>query len=70
MELGLSVWLLGKLFALLAFAIYVVFAAVVVRQVYLMTKTIAVGFELPIKLIAWIHLGVAVLAWLFVLVYL
>ncbi|MBI4059104.1 hypothetical protein HY404_02565 [Candidatus Microgenomates bacterium] len=64
------IWLAGKLFAIVAFAIYVIFAAVVVRQVYLMTKTISVGFELPVQTIAWIHLIIAVAILLFVVVFL
>ncbi|MBI2405620.1 hypothetical protein HYV21_01010 [Candidatus Microgenomates bacterium] len=66
----ISLWFVGKLFALLAFAIYVAFAAVVVRQVYLMTRTLVVGAEVPIQLLAWAHLAGAILALLFVLVYL
>lgn len=65
-----DLWILGKLFALLAFVIYVIFAGVVVRQVYLMTTTVRVGFELPIRTIAWVHLGAAILALLFVATYL
>ena len=66
----ISLWFAGKLFVLLAFAIYVAFAAVVVRQVYLMTRTLVVGAEVPIQLLAWVHLAGAILALLFVLVYL
>ncbi len=66
----ISLWFAGKLFVLLAFAIYVAFAAVVVRQVYLMTRTLVVGAEVPIQLLAWVHLAAALLALLFVLVYL
>ena len=66
----ISLWFAGKLFVLLAFAIYVAFAAVVVRQVYLMTRTLVVGAEVPIQLLAWVHLAAAFLALLFVLVYL
>lgn len=66
----IDLWILGKLFALLAFVIYVIFAGVVLRQVYLMTKTVSVGFELPLRTVAWAHLGAAVLALLFVATYL
>lgn len=60
--------LLTKLFFLIAFFVYVFFAGVVVRQVYLMTGTLEVGFETQIRLIAWIHFFVAVGVLLFALV--
>lgn len=66
----IDLWILGKLFALLAFVIYVIFAGVVVRQIYLMTTTVKVGFELPLRGIAWAHLGAAILVLLFVAAYL
>lgn len=40
--------------------IYVVFAVVVVRQVKLMTETLKVGFETPIKTLALIHAVTAI----------
>lgn len=64
--IGISVWLVAKIFVLIALAIYIVFAAVIVKQVSLMIKTIKVGFEAPIKFAAWGHLlfalGIFVLA--------
>lgn len=66
----IDLWILGKLFALLAFVIYVIFAGVVVRQIYLMTTTVKVGFELPLRIVAWVHLGIAILVLLFVATYL
>lgn len=53
---GLSVWLIAKIFVLIALGLYIVFAAVIVKQVNLMIKTIKVGFEAPIKFVAWGHL--------------
>ena len=58
--IGISVWLVAKIFVLIALAIYIVFAAVIVKQVSLMIKTIKVGFEAPIKFVAWGHLLFAV----------
>lgn len=69
-NLEISVWFLGKIFAVSAFIIYVVFASVVVRQVYLMTRTVSVGLEGVIKFLIWLHLGLAIFALLFVLVFL
>lgn len=67
-EVGLSFVLVGKIFALIGLAIYIVFALVVVRQVTLMTDTIEVGLELFIKLIAWAHLIFAVFVFLTALI--
>lgn len=55
-----GLWFVVKLFFLFAIAIYIVFAFVIVRQVGLMTKTLEIGFEIPIKLIAWGHLLFAI----------
>lgn len=57
---GIPILAIGKIFVLIALAIYIVFALVVVRQVKLMTSTIEVGFEFFIKLIAWAHLIFAI----------
>ena len=57
--LGMSVWLLVKIFAILAFLIYLLFALVIVRQVRLMTETIQVGFETPLKFLSYVHLTFA-----------
>lgn len=54
------IWLGAKILFLLAFLIYMIFAGVVVRQVYLMTNTLQVGFEVPIRSLAWAHLFVAI----------
>lgn len=57
----ITLLLIGKIFALLALGIYIVFALVIIRQVKLMTATIQTGFEGFIKFIAWVHLLFAVL---------
>lgn len=49
-----------KLFFLLALVVYLFFAAVVVRQVKIMTSTFQIGFELPLVIIAWLHLFLVV----------
>lgn len=58
---GISVWLIAKICALILLAIYLVFALVVVRQVQLMTDTIEVGFEGPIRVFSFLHLAFAVI---------
>jgi hypothetical protein len=61
---GISILLIGKIFALIGLAIYIVFALVVLKQVYLMVGTIEVGFGFLIKLVAWAHLIFAVFVFL------
>lgn len=54
--LGISVWLIAKIFVSIALVVYLVFALVVVRQVQLMTETLKVGFEVPLRTVAYAHL--------------
>lgn len=54
--LGISVWLIVKIFAIFALLIYLLFALVVVRQVRLMTETVQVGFEKPLRFLSFVHL--------------
>lgn len=50
-----SVWFIVKLLFITAFVVYGIFAAVVVRQVYLMTQTLEVGLETTIRTLSWAH---------------
>ncbi len=52
---GVSVWMIIKVLVLVAFAIYGVFAFVVLRQIQLMTDTLEVGFEAPIGMLGISH---------------
>ena len=47
---------LVKLMVLVFLGVYVIFAIVIVRQVGLMTKTVKLGFEPFIKILALLHL--------------
>ncbi|KKR84170.1 MAG: hypothetical protein UU32_C0049G0008 [Candidatus Woesebacteria bacterium GW2011_GWB1_41_10] len=58
--IGISVLGIAKIFVLFALGLYIIFALVVIKQVSLMTKTVEVGLEGFIKLIAWGHLIFAV----------
>ena len=58
--LGFSVWVVVKLLFLFALLIYIIFCLVIVRQVNLMTETLDVGFESPLKLAAVAHLILAI----------
>ncbi|KKT32575.1 MAG: hypothetical protein UW21_C0021G0005 [Candidatus Woesebacteria bacterium GW2011_GWB1_44_11b] len=55
-----QLWELARYPALFALALYIIFALVVVRQIQLMTETLEVGFEMPIKLLGFFHLLFAV----------
>lgn len=70
MDFNSSLWFVGKLFFLFGIGIYVVFAIIVVRQVYLMTSTVIVGFETPIRMLVWVHLAIAAVIFLFVVSFL
>ena len=63
---SISIWFIAKIFVIIGLSIYVIFALVVVRQIQLMTVTLEVGFEIPVKLLGFTHLlfaiGVLVIA--------
>lgn len=65
---GISILLIGKIFALIGLTIYIIFALVVVRQVNLMVTTLEVGLEALIKLVAWAHLIFAIFVFLTALI--
>ncbi len=62
-----NIWWLVKALFVIGFGIYIAFAVIVVRQVGLMAKTVQTNYNLPIKLIAWVHLGAAILVFLLAL---
>lgn len=57
-----------KLLFLSGIALYIVFAFMVVRQVQLMTQTVAIPFDPILRLIAWVHLFLAIGVFLLALV--
>lgn len=61
-------WLGLKLVYLFGVGLYVVFAIVVYRQAVMMLAALNGALELPIKLVALTHLGIAVLMFLLVVV--
>ena len=65
---GISIWLAVKVVALILLGMYLVFALIVVRQIKLMTSTLALGFEAPIILLGYVHLAFAILVFLAALV--
>ena len=66
--LDVSIWFIVKIFVLFALLVYIIFSVVVVRQVNLMTETLKVGLETPLKIIALTHLILAILVFLFALI--
>ena len=47
--IGVTFWAIAKIFVIIALGLYLVFALVVIRQVQLMTDTVEMGFEIPLK---------------------
>lgn len=64
----LSLWTFVKALFLIGLLLYLAFALIVIRQVGLMTNTLNTNFEAPVKLIAWIHLLVALGVFLLALI--
>lgn len=64
----IQVWDIAKLVVSFVLFLYIVFAFIVIRQVSLMARTLVVPIDLPIKIIAWLHLGLAIFAFLLALV--
>ena len=56
-----------KIAYLVAILIYGVFALVLIKQVRIMTNTLEIELELPLKLISYLHLLAVVLVFLFAL---
>lgn len=61
-------WIFLKILFLMAFFIYVAFAVIVVRQVKLMSQTLNGVLDFHLKIIAWIHLLVAMITFVLALV--
>ncbi len=62
-----TIWWLVKLLFLGALLVYLAFAIIVIRQTGLMTKTIDGQINLPLKLVAWLHLAATILIFLMAL---
>jgi hypothetical protein len=66
--IGVSVWLIAKVMVLIALAIYGIFAFVVLRQIQLMTDTLEVGFEGPIRMLGISHLAFSLVIFVLALI--
>ena len=67
-ELSNLVWTVAKILVVFGLSLYVIFALVVVRQVQLMTKTIHMNFEIPVKFLVLVHLFFAIGVLIFALI--
>lgn len=61
---GISIWPLIKIAVLILLGLYIVFALVIVKQVKIMTDTLQLGFELPVKILSYMHLAFAAFVFL------
>ena len=57
---NIDVWIVVKIFILIALGLYIIFGFIMVREVDLMNRTLKGVFNLPIKIIAWLHLIFAI----------
>ncbi|MBI4029497.1 MAG: hypothetical protein HY376_04000 [Candidatus Blackburnbacteria bacterium] len=62
------IWLLVKAFYLVAFFVYVVFAAITVKQTYLMTQTLEIGLESLVRTLSWAHFIFAMAAFVLAII--
>jgi hypothetical protein len=58
---GFNVWILIKILISILLGMYILFAFVLTRQVKLMTRTLQLGFEAPVKFLSFMHLVFAIL---------
>lgn len=65
--LGISLWLIAKIFVLFGLAIYLVFALVMIKQVKLMTSTLALTVDKYVTFLTYAHLVFAVLVFILAL---
>lgn len=66
----LNIWFDLKIFIVVALGFYVAFAAVVIKQTELMRKTINLGLNQLITMIAWGHFLVVAVVFLVALIFL
>lgn len=62
-----TIWIVVKVFFLLGIALYIAFAAVVVKQIQLMIEAVEAPFTGPLRIIGWTHLFLAIAVFLLAL---
>ena len=58
-------WFFVKIGAIIGMALYVVFAVIVSKQVGIMTQTLEINFEKPLKLFSTLHLIASVFVFIY-----
>lgn len=53
--LSISIWNIAKVFVSFTLILYVLFALLVVKQIFLMTETLNGQLELPLKVVGLVH---------------
>jgi hypothetical protein len=66
-NLDTSVWAIIKIAVIIGLVIYAIFAFIVMKQVNLMTETLEIDFERPIKAVATLHFIFALFVLIFAL---
>jgi len=61
---AISFWDISKLAVLVFLLIYIIFSIVVIRQINLMSQALNGTLNLPLKIFAWLHFGLAVFVFL------
>lgn len=60
--LNLDIWGIVKWFYLFAFGLYLAFTLIVLRQIEVMIRTLNGNLELPLRVIGWFLVAMAVVA--------
>lgn len=64
----LTIWLLVKILFLIGLGIYILFAAIIIRQAALMNRTLKGTLDVGVRLLAWIHFLAAIFIFILALV--
>ena len=63
-----AIYFIIKIALLIFLSLYIIFAGIVVKQIRVMTDTLEVGFEKPIKIIGFVHFAFSVIVFFSALV--
>lgn len=66
--ININIWMIAKGFVLLALGVYFIFAGMVIREVDLMNNTLTGVFNLPIKIVAILHLILAIFVFILAII--
>jgi len=68
--ININIWLVAKIFILFALILYLIFSFMVIKEVDLMNKTLTGVFNLPLKIVAWLHFIFTLLVFTVALIFL